>query len=187
MESFKKKPKLTSNEEHELAELSHILGVQLDSKLKTRETLEWFHYLSHLIKDGLPELDAAINLQKSEICHFYCKSVDWIEERAVGASYNGVGARLKIAKGLYLRSGSISINTQYAPKIVDSGEAYLTNKRIVFVGNKSGKSIRLNKVVGIATAPGVILIKKDTGKHPLLSCPDADALAILLGKLLNSV
>src|SRR5439155_15276805 len=97
-------------------------------------------------------IDVPINLQRGEIC-FHVLRVEHKELRTVTkrVNYAGYSTSIKVAKGVYLRSGS------YVPQRVtneemvqiDSGILYFTNKRLIFDGAKKNLTLTKKTILSI--------------------------------------
>lgn len=121
---------------------------------------------------------------------FFQTSCDWIENRKVTKRYNyeGPTARIKIAKGIYYRAGSICIKptTEDTLMKIDSGKIFLTSKRIIFLGSKGNKTIDLNKILDITPYSNGVDIQKDTGRSPFIQfSSDVDVFATILNRILS--
>jgi hypothetical protein len=91
--------------------------------------------------------------------------------------------RIKIAKGLYWRAGSIGVHkiSQDVLSLIDSGTAFLTNKRIIFMGGKKNTNIALNKILDINPYSNGVEIHKATGKSPFIEISNnADIFCMIL-------
>ena len=149
------------------------------------------HRLYWQIHNGnLPVVDAGINLQKSESCHFHTQ-IDWFETRTITKriSYSGPTMRIKIAKGLYWRAGNLAIKptTEDVLAKIDSGDLYLTGKRIIFMGSRGNKTIALNKILNFEVYSNGIEIQKDSGKSPFFGFSDnIEIFSMLLGRIISN-
>lgn len=141
-----------------------------------------YHAIENYPLEDLAKQNINIKLPKTENCYIQQSNISWIERRSVTrrVNYGGVTARIKIAKGLYYTAGSIApdIRKESIWKTIDSGEFYLTNKRLILVGTKS-RNIRLNKILNIELFKDGILITKDTG-NPVLLQGDLNYYALYL-------
>ena len=143
-----------------------------------------------IIENGdLPVLDAGINFQKSEIC-YYKAMADWHELRTVTKriNYAGPSARIKIMKGLSYRVGSVSVEriTSEHLQHLDSGILYVTNKRIIFTGQKKNANIKLDKILSVTPYSNGIEVVKDAGRSPVFLVPyNADILSMTLSRVIN--
>ncbi len=69
---------------------------------------------------------------------------------------------------------------------IDSGKVYLTNKRLIFMGSKVNKTIRLNKILDINPFKNGIDIQKETGKSPFLEFSNnVDIFSMILVRLMD--
>jgi hypothetical protein len=155
-----------------------------DTEFLDKLKLNW-----HIENGELPIVSVPINLQKNELCYF-SSLVDWLENRTVTKriNYGGPTARIRIMKGVYYRAGSMGVQrvTSEELKFIDSGQLYLTNKRLIFVGNKKNSSIQLGKILSINPYSDGVGIEKDSGISPIFRLSDnADTLAMTLTRVIN--
>ncbi|HOE61705.1 MAG TPA: hypothetical protein P5125_01060 [Kiritimatiellia bacterium] len=162
---------LSPQEEAELQELAAGLGVELTHSAATARTLDSYRAMWRVRYGDLPTLDSGINLRRGEVCYMK-RAVEWHEMRRqrVGATYSGPTMRLKIAKGVYWRTGTLGIKPVTRDTLVkiDSGHAYITNKRLLFTGAMKNTSIPLNRILDITKYSDGVGIEKDAGKSPVL-------------------
>ena len=181
--------RISPEEELEFQALSKNLNVEVQLDERTKTLLERFK-LYWIIENGeLPTRNIDLNLQKNETCYF-SESVDWYEQRTIThrVDYAGTVGRVTIMKGVSFRVGSISAQriTSDEWKLIDSGQIYLTNKRIIFMGSKKNSSIKLDKVLSFTPYSDGIQINKDTGRSPLMKLTkNVDLLGLLLARLLK--
>src|ERR1035437_1963971 len=181
--------KISPTKWEELTTLAKNLDdtVTLDEKTKAKVEKLKLHWL---IENGeLPVKEVPINLQKDERCYFTSSS-DWLEHRTVTKriNYGGPTARIKIMKGIYYRAGSMGVQriTSEELQIIDSGQLYITNKRIIFVGNKKNSNIQFGKILSINPYSDGVGIEKDSGKSPIFRLSNnSDILAMTLSRLIN--
>src|SRR5690606_2881585 len=125
------------------------LGIDFNLDYNTKEMLDRYKLYWQIENGELPTIIPDINIQKSESLYFKT-SVKWLEQRRVTKriNYGGPTARIKIAKGVYYRMGSIGVQkvSEDVWQTIDSGQLYLTNKRLIFMGEKGNKIIQLNKI-----------------------------------------
>lgn len=165
------------------------LDVILDFNDETKRQLARYKYYWEIENGELPIESVDINLQKNEYCYF-SGNADWLENRTVTKriNYGGPVLRFKIMKGVYYRAGSVQVQRITSEQLleIDFGMLYVTNKRIIFVGNKKNTNIQINKILSVTPYSDGIGIEKDSGKSPILRviC-DADILAMILGRVIN--
>lgn len=130
-------------------------------------------FVNNISKNGLSAINSDILLSKSEVLYF-SDIVNWYEPRRVtkSISYAGPRANIKIAKGLSYRLGSYNVSRNITDelKLIATGKIYITNKKILFIGNNTTKTIIFNKLVNYDFIPGGILLIKQTGKPVSLEC-----------------
>lgn len=84
--------------------------------------------------------------------------------------YHGPTARIRIAKGVYWRVGSISPTrvTEEMLAPLDWGTLYITNRRLLFDGSKKSATIQLSKIINFTLYRDGIGIEKETGKDQIV-------------------
>jgi hypothetical protein len=178
-------------EEIELQSIATSLKIDLkfdaDLNFKLQKLKEYWK-LENL---PLSTIQTNIVLQKGESCFIQISNVYWYEPRTVRqrVGHTGYSASIKIAKGFYLKSSSYkpSYYTREELRLIDYGTLYLTNKRIILIGQTKNSNIRLEKILQFAPYGDGVEIGKDTGKSPLLKIANnADFFCIILGRLLNN-
>lgn len=164
------------------------VNAQFDQQ--TFRLVEKYKQLWKIDNEDLPVLNTEIFLQKSEQCHFF-GNAKLFENRKVTTrvNYGGPTFRIKIAKGIYYRTGSygVSRNTEDVMTLIDTGTLYITNKRILFTGSINNKTIKYNQIIDFTPYTDGIEIVKDSGKNPTfqLFTNDGDILATTLARILR--
>ncbi len=170
--------------------LSNDLNVTPQMDPTSYQILEKYKLLWKIDNGNLPVYQPDIILPKSESCH-YIASAKLYETRKVTTrvNYGGPTFRLKIAKGIYYRTGSVSVSrdTQDVLTFIDSGKLFITNKRILFVGERNNKTIRYAQVIDINPYSDGIEIVKDAGKNATFQLFDGvgEILATTLARILR--
>jgi hypothetical protein len=183
--------RLSPEEEIQINEVSKSLGINLSMDEKSKTVLEKYKLYWQIENDELPTIISDINIQKSEKLHF-STYVKWLEQRTVTKriNYGGPTARIKIAKGIYYRTGSMGVQrvSEDIWQTIDTGQIYLTNKRLIFMGGKGNKTIALNKILDIKPYTNGVDIQKETGKSPFLEFDDnVDLFSMILVRLMNEL
>ena len=176
-------------EEQQLFELAKNYCADLKFDVDTDKLLIKYRLYWEIENGTLPVIKSEINLQKSESLHFQTE-LSWQEQRKVTTRYNygGPTARIKIAKGIYYRLGSIGVRPQSEDvwQTIDRGTIYLTNKRIIFMGEKGNKTIPIHKILSFTPYSDGVYIQKDSGKSPFLKfSDDTELFAMILSRLMN--
>lgn len=183
--------RLSPEEDNDLHTIANNLGVTLKFDEKTKTVLDKYR-LYWLIENGdLPVIEVNINLQKNEKCYFTTDS-KWYEYRRVTqrVRYGGPTMRIKIAKGLYWRAGDLGVQTvsDDTLTLIDSGQLFLTNKRIIFIGRKNTKTINHTKVLDFTPFNNGVEILKDAGKSPFIEFSNGvDIFSMILGRVIRQI
>jgi hypothetical protein len=155
-------------EEHGLYQLVSDLKTELKINPDAQSNLQMMKQLWNIENEPLTPLAIDIMLPKNELCYFRTNA-DFCENRKVSTriSYGGPSARIKIMKGIYYRVGSASIRSESKDVLtkIDSGSLYITNKRLLFVGSKQNKPIKLSQIIDFEIYSDGIEIVKDSGKN----------------------
>jgi tellurite resistance protein len=142
--------RLSPEEDNEFKEIAQCLGITVHHDETTRNLLDRYRLYWLIDYGDIPEINVEIALAKNEKCHFVCRA-NWLEHRTVTKRirYSGPTLRLKIAKGFYWRIGDLGVQRVSEDMMahIDSGNLFLTNKRIIFLGEKKSTNIRVNKIV----------------------------------------
>lgn len=101
-------------------------------------------------------------LQKSEVCYYYADKIKWYETR----------------------------NGRYGVKeleLINEGELYLTNKRLVFIGRFKTSQIPFDRIINILRNKQNVTVVKDKGKNPTLQLTtDSELFSIVLNRVKKS-
>lgn len=183
--SLLEKRRISPEEEKKLNEM--IVGMHVNASF-SGDGIARFRKYWDIENAELVPIETPINLQKSENLYFTAK-IEWFEERTrtTSVSYGGISTKFKICKGVYLRGGSIAPtrNTEDYLKLIDKGDVYFTNKRIIFMGNHGNKQIPYSKILAFTPFANGIEIDKDTGRKPFFKYEDSELMGIYLAKLLK--
>lgn len=124
-------------------------------------------------KDGLNPIKSPIKLDPGESC-FYCGGGRLVKLRRTrtGLSYQGITTRVKLGRNTYYRLGHYSggATTREEWKDVDHGMVTVTDRRIVFLGQKQNETARFKDVLGVSCAPdGHLRVDKGHGQPFVLT------------------
>lgn len=163
---------LSPDEEREIRELAKRFGADIVMDDLTSEALDRFRLMWRIAHGDPPTVDVGLNLQKGEVCYF-AMPVTWHEMRRVTTriQWGGPQLRVKICKGLYWKMGDYAVNpiTQDMLTPIDTGTAYVTNKRLLFNGEMKNVSIKLQKILDFTPYKDGVMVEKDAGKSPFLA------------------
>jgi hypothetical protein len=190
LDEFTADNQLSPQEDEEINALARSLGITLTSEGASAYALYMMRTLWRINNAPLPALETHLNLQRNETPHFACH-VEWHEHRKVTTrvNYGGPSLRIKICKGFYWNTGSIGVQrvSQDVLRHIDSGQLYVTNKRIIFDGGVKNQSIKLEKVLDIQRYSDAVEIEKETGKSPVLFCDCAVILSATLARVIRDL
>ncbi|MBD5432775.1 MAG: hypothetical protein HDR35_00510 [Treponema sp.] len=179
------KRRMSPDEEKTLDDM--VAGLNINARF-TDDGLQKLRRFWDIENADLPVLESPVNLQKAEFLYYSAK-IAWYEERTrtTYISYSGLTYTFRITKGLSLRAGNIapSRNTEEYMKLIDSGDAYFANKRIIFVGKNGNKIIPLSKILFITPFSNGVEIGKDSGKKPFFECSDSELMGLYLARMLK--
>lgn len=116
-----------------------------------------------------------INLFKDEVLVKVFRKMCWKEEktRTTGVSYSGVRMQGKGAFKAVFGSMSVVPHTVTSYEVIDYGDLFLTNKRVIFIGDENkNRSIRLDRILNVDLYQDGVLLGKENGTSPLLHWPD---------------
>ncbi len=181
--------RLSAIEENRMNEIAKNLNIELKHNDRTYAQLAKFKLYWQIENGNLPTIVPTIILQKSENLHFQTQ-VKWLEQRTITkrVDYGGPVARIRLAKGIYYRMGSIQANrvTEDIWKTIDIGTLYLTNKRLIFMGSRGNKTIRMSSLLDFKPFKNGVDLQKDTGKSPFLEFNwNVDIFSMILARLMN--
>jgi hypothetical protein len=163
---------LSPDEEREIQELAKRLGGKIVMDGLTSAALDKFRLMWRIAHGDPPTVSVGLNLQKGEVCYF-STPVAWHEMRRVTkrVQWGGPQLRVKICKGLYWKMGDYAVNpiTQDMLTPIDSGTAYVTNKRLIFNGEMKNASIKLQKILDFTPYKDGVMVEKDAGRSPFLA------------------
>jgi hypothetical protein len=151
--------------------------------------IERLALLWRIENEDLPVCDAPVNLQKGEVCH-HMVDISWHElrTRTLRTYRSGPVASIRIMKGLSYRVGATQSHRVTTDELVqiDTGTAYITNKRIIFDGSRKNASIRYNSILSLTPYSDGFTIEKGSGKSPTLIVQgDAEIATMIVAEALS--
>ncbi len=180
---------LTPEEEMEISELAGKLNVNYKADKQTQQELEKYKLFWQIENGELPELQPDYTLPEGEICHFKV-SVDWMERVNDTSKSTRGGAEMneKIASGIYWKTtnlGGFELETA-AWNTVDDGILYVTNKRILFVGQEGEKDFPLEFISNFTCFNnGVEVYVNKENSHPFIKFEkNIDLFSIIFGNVI---
>lgn len=180
---------LSPAEEEQLEKTARNLKTEINFSDNTNTKLQKFRRYWQLRYGSLPPINVNYNLYNKEDC-FARLPATWCEWKTQTTRYNygGPALRVKVAKGLYWRAGSVGVQRMKEDVLetIDEGELLVTNKRLLFVGARNTKNIRLNRILDFDVFANGLQVRKDAGKHPFIKIHGSfEELPLLLERLLG--
>lgn len=169
--------RISPQEKESLDQLCKDLDINPVYDSDSKKTLERFENLWQIENGDLPVYETDIFLQKGETCHYQGSAKLFeLRKKSVGVKYRGPTVRLRITKSLYYRAGNIKTTreTKDVTTLIDSGDLYVTNKRILFNGGKGNKVIRYSQIIDLTPYTDGVGIVRDTGKEMTFQLSDED-------------
>ena len=173
---------LSPEEEAELQKIAQNLNAEVKLDSATRANLDKYKLFWQIENDEIPEIEVNIGLPRKEKCYF--------QTQADVDNNTRSGLRIKIAKGDYWRNIKKKEKTLNEKEWnhIDTGNLYLTNKKIIFKGAKGDKIILLNRVTEFEVFVNGIFLEKEKGINPFLNfTSNTDIFAMLLGKAISQL
>jgi len=168
--------KYSPDEKEAFEKLCHQLNVNSSFDDATKKRLDELEKFWQIENGVLPEYETDIILQKNEICHYkgFAKMYE-TRKKTKNVQYSGPVVRFKITKSLYYRAAKMRVNreTQDMMTLIDSGNLYVTNKRILFVGSKNTKTIAYTQIINLEPYIDGVEIIKSAGYSPTFQLDNA--------------
>ena len=150
-------------------------GIQLDEKTNGQLIAARSQYVAWTTP--LEPVQTPLLLKSGEWCAHAVKATAYEErQRTTRVNYAGPSARVRIAKGIYYRAGSVQtqrITESYQHSLGD-GVLGATNKRLLWVSPQKSVNIPLQKIVMFEPFIDGLKVIKDTGKPILFVFENAD-------------
>jgi hypothetical protein len=181
--------RFSPDDEAKLKKLASDLHVtaSFDHEYKQFRTLWEYDNTGNI---SLTPVECSINLTKDEQCFFQALA-KWKQLKTVREykGYSGVAVSFRVAKGVRLYSGrSAPRYIQHEEMgLVSSGRLYISNKRLVFSGEKKSTTTTYSKVIDIKEYSDGLEIIKAIGRpdYYLMTGLDTEFASITIRQLLS--
>ena len=182
---------VVTQQEHEALErIQRLFNIPADKISAELQVLDKHKILRQIQSGILPTCHTNIILKKGEVAHF-SYFADLIEERAVRGRYQGgsAGVSFRVAKGVSFRVGQSrgTYHSDREPVAVSSGKLIVTNKRIIFDGDKKGFNITIGQLLSYEVFDNSILVKPTRGNPRLVEFRDTSYDPDILDMGINSI
>jgi hypothetical protein len=157
------------DEEARVIALAKSLGVTIKHDESTAALVTRFRLMGQIEDGNLPSIDVPILLQRGEVGHVSCTAAHHeIKTITRRINYSGPTASFKVMKGVRWRVGSIAVEKVKADVMtqLDTGNLYVTSKRVFFDGTKKNISIPFRKITKFTVFKDGLQIEKEAGNDP---------------------
>jgi hypothetical protein len=182
--------RITSSEAAELERIRAHLGLAASEIGNTASDFQRLRLLGEIQEGNLPFTSVpGLILQKGEQPH-WSERAQLIEPRVVRRRYEGgsSGVSFRIMKGVTYRVGAhrghLIADTANLP--ISAGDFVITNKRVLFKGDRKSFNYRHDKLLGIELFSDGLSLADSAGKNRLLRF-DIPANSELVGAVLTQV
>lgn len=170
--SAKSDAQITREEAQELERIQRYLGIEDIEIRKEKKELARLRLLTEIIEGNFPPITiSGLVLQKGEKVHWTEPAI-LMEERVVRRYYKGgySGFSFRITKGVSYRIGGFRGHPVRETGVVgvSNGELIITNKRIIFRGDKKSFAIKLDKILDIQLFTNGLQISENNRSKPIL-------------------
>lgn len=185
MEEALSDKRLTDEEEIELNIIKKNLNVELYLEGSTRANFEKYKLFWQIENGEYPIFEIDLELDMDESCYFYT-GAEWLEQNVSPKKldFDGSSLRIKIAKGLHWKTENKELKPVLEDiwAVMDNGKLYLTNKRLILIGNEGDRNISLGEILDFSTYKnGINIIENE--KTIFLQFKDhIDIFSMILGK-----
>ena len=172
---------LSPEEEADIDDICKRFNVDLSYKPKTELAIRQAKRLWETKHAPLQPVTVDIQLKRGEECYGEFSAL-WLEVRRASS--------VPWHPQYRLIDNSSEIALSYAPIVedclteIDSGQLFLTNKRLIFVGKGTTTTIPYSKILRIEQFREGIKVHKETGRSPYLVSNKALPLSVLAMRLL---
>jgi hypothetical protein len=188
--TIEKERRMTADQETEL----HTIAKKLNITPQFDRSYAMFRELWAAVNGEqvfLAPVDADVLLKDEEECVF-AEPAQWGQIKTImtRAGSAGFSTSIRLMKGVSYRIGN------YRPHYTESeglkqqatGTLYITNKRLIFHGDKRSTSITVNRIIDVQPFNNAISVSKSTGPNDffLMSELAAEYAVLVLEKILNA-
>lgn len=171
--SAKSDTQVTSAEEQELIGIQKYLGLA-DSQIgPTKKELARLRLLNEIQMGNMPSIPSVANLvlQKGEKIYWF-ESATLAEEKVIKRNYRGgsSGVSFRIMKGVSYRVGSSRGHIESTTGIVavSEGDVLISNKRLIFRGDKKSFASKLENILDIQLFTNGVHFSENNKSKPRL-------------------
>lgn len=184
---------ISEREVENVHQLENYLRISDADIAPTQRELARLRLLTEIKAGNLPHVGVptGVVLQKTEIVYWFEPSA-LMEERVVRRRYEGgsSGVSFRIAKGVSYRVGAHRghVVPETATVPISEGQLVITNKRVVFHGNRKSFALKYDKLIGMELFEDGLSLSAATGKAKLVRFSDksnSDIVGAVLTQAVN--
>lgn len=182
--------RITPEEEKEFRLLSENLGFTPSIDDRTQANLLRYKTYWQVENGELPRIEPGIALHSNEICHFGCEA-NWYEtdNDTTNLEPQRLEGRVRVPRGVFWRSDEENLTgiPGSAWRKIDTGELYLTDSRLIFMGKMGRMVLNLSNIAGLIPYNDGTFVHRVKGKSPMIEIEEeeADIFALMLNRLLS--
>ena len=174
--------RLSPEEEEELESLAHHLGVRIDYDEKTKNILDRYRLFWVIENGDIPTIEPALKMGRNEKCYFTADA-NWCELHSITKSAR-YGSIAKTAE----EGDQVQRQIFQELNVRDSGRIYLTNKRILFSGEKRQRIIPHSRIKDFVPMENGVQIHRKSGTNPFLQFElGVDVFSLILARTLRDM
>lgn len=181
---------LSEKDERNIAELFRINNMDInalpdETKKQLRKALLCKYLLNGVVKVMVPQNGYPVTLQKKEIVIWYWTDIN-ISVMKTQRTYHGgsSGISVRIAKGIYYRTGGSRGHAVYENVLQNMGKGYaiVTNRYLYYCADNMTKRIALKNIIAVNAYKNSVQIDIDgsRGKPIVLESDDPQFMAICI-------
>jgi len=181
---------ITKSEEEELEKIQNYLGLEDREISKQKEELTRLRLLSEIQEGNIPTLTAKNIVTQKDEKIYWIEPSSLLEEKVVDRRYKGGsrGVSFRIMKGVNYRIGGHKGHYEVEKRNVEvsSGNLIITNKRIIFSGDKKSLSTKLDKIIDINLFTNGLQFSEINKNKPRLLSFEKKGNQEIIGAILSS-
>ncbi|MBA3632019.1 MAG: hypothetical protein H0W58_04280 [Acidobacteria bacterium] len=186
--------RVTDQEKESIFTIARQLDVLPECVEWARQQIQYYSLFYYIESGGTLPIGTPQNLilQKGENCNL-CIPAILLEERVVSRQYSGgsQGISIPIVKGIRYSVGKQRGSMQSISGIVPVSEGYfiITNKRLVFSGNKKSTSTAFNKLIDLQLFNDGLKYSSTSRQKPFIvrftKVEESEMCGLIISRLLN--
>ncbi len=184
--------RITEEEKNKLEALMKQFNLSTEEFSFDQKSFNKYYTLSLIEKGVLPTPNInglSVILKDDEIIHWMCHAeLKKLKKVTQKINYGGFTGSVKIMAGIRYRVGSINVSrdTREIMSVEDSGNFWLTNQRIGFLGVRKNFSLPYKRILSFELSKNLICIHKDGKENPyFIEVDDVEIPAMIISNLLN--